>query len=119
MFTSTILVASIVTAASFSMISMSLMQSARAETFPGINGKIAFTSYRDGNQELYVMNADGTGQTNLSNNVDDSLPNWSPDGSKIAFFSLRDGNGEVYVMNANGKDQTNLSDNATIDFQPD
>ncbi|MGH3071729.1 MAG: hypothetical protein ACRDNB_05575, partial [Gaiellaceae bacterium] len=30
---------------------------------PGANGKIAFTSGRDGNDEVYVMNADGSGQT--------------------------------------------------------
>src|SRR6266511_1205796 len=34
--------------------------------FPGGNGKIAFASYRDGNYELYVMNADGSGQTRLT-----------------------------------------------------
>ncbi|WP_203884821.1 hypothetical protein, partial [Planotetraspora kaengkrachanensis] len=34
---------------------------------PGGNGKIAFTSVRDGNDEIYVMNADGSGQTNLTN----------------------------------------------------
>ncbi len=37
--------------------------------FPGVNGKIAFTSDRDGDKEIYVMNSDGTNQTNLSNNV--------------------------------------------------
>ena len=35
---------------------------------PKINGKIAFQSDRDGNFEIYVMNADGSGQMNLSNN---------------------------------------------------
>ena len=49
------------------------------------------------------MNADGTGQTNLTNNVAvDSWPAWSPDGTKIAFTSQRDGNGEIYSMNADG-----------------
>ena len=38
-------------------------------TFPGANAKIAFASDRDGNFEIYVMNADGTGQTNLTNNA--------------------------------------------------
>ena len=36
--------------------------------FPGANGKIAFTSTRDGNLEIYVMNADGTDQVNRTNN---------------------------------------------------
>ena len=39
--------------------------------FPGANGKIAFLSGRDGNGEIYVMNADGSGQTNLTRNAAD------------------------------------------------
>jgi hypothetical protein len=33
-----------------------------------IEDKIAFTSYRDGNRDVYIMNADGSGQVNLTNN---------------------------------------------------
>src|SRR5216117_1165506 len=45
------------------------------------NGKIAFTSDRDGNPEIYVMNADGTEQVRLTNNPGlDDFPTWSPDG---------------------------------------
>jgi Tol biopolymer transport system component len=52
------------------------------------------------------MNADGSGQTQLTDaSADDSNPDWSPDGRKIAF----DRNGDVYVMNANGSAQTNLT----------
>src|SRR2546422_3511079 len=43
--------------------------------------KLAFLSSRDGNYEVYVMNADGSAQTNLTNNAaDDYAPAWSPDG---------------------------------------
>jgi hypothetical protein len=52
----------------------------------GDGGLIAFVSDRDGNHEVYAMNANGTGQTNLTNNPGvDSGPSWSPDGRKIAF----------------------------------
>jgi TolB protein len=83
--------------------------------------KIAFTSYRDGNFDIYVMNADGSGQTNISNNpVDDFGPDWSPDGTKIAFTSYRDGNFDIYVMNsADGSNQTRLSNDDADDFGPD
>src|SRR5688500_19692860 len=70
--------------------------------------KIAFTSTRDGNVEVYVMNAeDGSEQTNISNNPDDIDfdPSWSPDDEKIAFTSSKDGNHTdeaIYTMNANG-----------------
>ena len=49
--------------------------------FPGQNGKIAFVSDRDGNHEIYVMNADGSGATRLTNNAaseSDSSPDWQP-----------------------------------------
>ncbi len=87
--------------------------------FPGVNGKIAFTSDRDGNTEIYVMNADGTGVTRLTNNaLADDEPAWSPDGTRIAFRSQRDGNTEIYAMNADGTGQTNLTNNAAEDWSP-
>jgi len=71
---------------------------------------IAFVSYRDGNAEIYVMNADGSSQMNLTGNTArDHAPAWSPDGRHIAFVSDRDGNGEIYVMNVDGSDVIRLS----------
>lgn len=82
-------------------------------------GKIAFTSQRSGDFEIYVMNEDGSNQTNLTNNpASDASPAFSPDGSRIAFSSNRDGNGEIYVMNADGSNQINLSNNPANDSSP-
>ena len=82
-------------------------------------GKIAFTSNRDGNWEVYVMNTDGTNQVNLTNNAArDFEPSFSRDGSKITFISTRDGNREVYVMNADGTNQVRLTNNSALDFGP-
>ena len=81
--------------------------------------RIAFNSERDGNMDVYVMNADGSGQTRLTDNPAlDAFPSWSPDSSRIAFVSERDGNFEVYVMNADGSSQTRLTDNPGEDFLP-
>ena len=50
-----------------------------AATPPATTYKIAFISHRDGNDEIYVMNADGSGLTNLTNNrANDGAPSWSP-----------------------------------------
>src|SRR5215212_6011065 len=89
-------------------------------TVPGEDGtKLAFTSDRDLNREIYVMNAqDGSNQTRLTDSADsDEFPSWSPDGTKLAFTSNRDGNWEIYVMNAqDGSNQTNLTMNPAFDF---
>jgi Tol biopolymer transport system component len=88
-----------------------LNQSAYGGTFPGPNGLIAFSSYRDGNFDIYVMNAaDGSGQTRLppSTTTANFSPSWSPDGEKIAFVGKTDNlPEEIYVMNADdGSGQT-------------
>ena len=61
--------------------------------------RIAFTSNRDGNYEIYVMNADGSGQRNLTQHrAQDNYAAWSPDSKRIAFISNRGGGYDVYVM---------------------
>jgi Tol biopolymer transport system component len=80
------------------------------------NGKIAFTSDRDGNREIYVMNADGTDQRRLTNNpgVDD-YPAWSPDGKRIAFLSQdQTGGYSIKLMNADGTGSSSLT-TTTVD----
>ena len=91
-----------------------------------LTGRIAFVSYRDGNAEIYVMNADGSGQTRISyGSTEVGQPAWSPDGRRIAFTSDRDGNLDIYVMNAvppeggTGRSGwTRLTDNPARDMRP-
>ena len=73
--------------------------------------QIAFSSNRDGNLEIYAINADGGNQQRLTNSGDVRIhnwnPAWSPDGARIAFTSNRDGGMEIFVMNADGGQQQN------------
>ena len=93
----------------------------RVSPFVVLSGgdRIAFSSDRDGDDEIYTMNPDGTGLTRVTNVVGSDLqPAWSPDGSRIAFTSLRDGNTEIYVMNSDGSGETRLTINAFEDGSP-
>ena len=83
--------------------------------------RIVFTSTRDRNLEIYVMDADGGNQENLSNHpVDDLDPDWSPDGTKIAFVSSRKGGVyQIYVMDADGKNPIRLTDGPRKKQYPD
>ncbi|MBE2200249.1 MAG: PD40 domain-containing protein [Anaerolinea sp.] len=81
--------------------------------------RVVFSSNRDGDYEIFVMNADGSGLQQLTHNgANDVNPVWSPDGSQIAFQSYRDGQAEVYVMDANGSNQQRLTAHGNYDGEP-
>ena len=81
--------------------------------------QIAFYSFRDGNREIYTMDADGSNQTRITNHTAwDYSPTWSPDGSQLSFVSMRDGNEEIYRMNANGSSLIRLTNHSSSDGLP-
>jgi Tol biopolymer transport system component len=72
--------------------------------------KIAFVSERDGNPEIYLMDADGSNQARITSTADNEFrPSLSPDGTKLAFSSSRDGHDEIYVMNLDGTNPVRVS----------
>ncbi len=83
--------------------------------------KIAFTSTRDTNAQIYVMDPNGANVVRLTHDAGaDAQAAWSPDGTKIAFATDQgDGNAEIYVLNsADGTGVVNLTNDPSIDLTP-
>jgi Tol biopolymer transport system component len=80
------------------------------------NNLIAFSSTRDGNLELYILQPDGTVQTRLTfNPAQDSEPVLSPDGTRVAFVSNRSGYPNIWVMKTAPENSSNVPKNLTND----
>jgi TolB protein len=81
--------------------------------FPGANGKLVYFSQHAGEDEIWVMNADGTDAQNLTRHsgrkVTDLDPSWSPDGHRIVFASDRSGSMQIWTMNADGSEPQQLT----------
>ncbi|WP_341716240.1 VWA domain-containing protein [Micromonospora sp. FIMYZ51] len=82
--------------------------------------RVAFTSDRAGNADIWVIGTDGSGLRRLTDHpAEDSWPTWSPDGTRVAFASTRaDLAGDLWVMSATGGGQTRLTDGPAADGQP-
>jgi hypothetical protein len=76
--------------------------------------KIAFGTVRSGDFEVFGMNDDGTGLTNISNSpgTADRDPSWSPDGTKLAFESTNGFSTEVWRMNSDGSSKEQLTNSS-------
>ncbi|MEZ4668694.1 MAG: SUMF1/EgtB/PvdO family nonheme iron enzyme [Anaerolineae bacterium] len=86
----------------------------------GGSGQILFASERDGDQEIYVVDVDGSNLRMLTNNTStDTDPSWSPDGKQIAFASDRtDGTSQIYVMDADGSNIRQITSGESVATSP-
>lgn len=81
--------------------------------------RIAFTSTRHGNQELYVASRDGKDVIRLTSDPAlDAHPSWSPDGERIAFATNRWGDLELATIKPDGTDLTRLTESPGLDDYP-
>jgi TolB protein len=80
--------------------------------------RIAFQSDRDGQLELYVMDADGSNPTRLTTTPDQALfvgaPSWAPDGIRIAYENA----GRIRIANADGSGEIILPAVGSADISP-
>ena len=81
--------------------------------------RLIFHSDRTGHQEVFVMNADGSGQTQLTNAGDNWGGSWSSHNDTIAFASARSGRLQIYTMNSDGTDQRRLMTSTGDDWLPE
>jgi hypothetical protein len=83
--------------------------------------QIVFVSNDTGNDEIWVINRDGSDAHQLTRddyNWWDKHPSWSPDGSQIVFWSNRTGNWQIWVMDVNGDNLYSLSRTGFNDWDP-
>ena len=82
--------------------------------------RLAFTSDRDGDREIYVIDVNGSNSVRLTNSPasDDYRPAWAPDGGRIAFVSTRFGAADIFVMNADGSNVVRLTSHLASDRDP-
>ena len=74
--------------------------------------RISFSSNEGGTFNVYVMRADGSHLTKLTNTGANVWTSWSPDSKRIAFTSKRGNDTDIYVMNADGSNEIQLTHNA-------
>ena len=80
---------------------------------------IAFSSNRDGDYDIYIMDIKGKNLQNLTNSpTHEFKPAFSPDGQRMAYVSNRDGNEDIYVMNLNTKVSYRLTNHPGHDDNP-
>ena len=93
--------------------------SASDPAFSSDGSRIAYVSQRDGNAEIYVMNADGTGATRVTNDLQaDGRPSFTPDGQALVFHSARTaGKQQIWAVNVDGTGLVQLTRDS-INFAP-
>jgi Tol biopolymer transport system component len=82
--------------------------------------QVAFVSQRGGLGQVWVMNADGSEQRQLTTDpANKDVPvDWSPDGTTIVYMSEGTGSGDIYIMNADGSNSVRLTDDPLPDLAP-
>ncbi len=85
----------------------------------GPDGTMAYSVRIKGDQDIWTIRADGTGNRQLTFNTKANFfPSFSPDGKYIVFVSRRSGNLDVWRMDPDGSNARQLTDDAGLDRDP-
>jgi Tol biopolymer transport system component len=92
----------------------------REPTWAPAGDRLAFTSLREGNAEVYTVDSDGGNLLNVSRSRGyDAEPDWSPDGTRLAFASSRGGKAQIHSVGADGREVRLLGGGADQANHPD
>jgi len=92
---------------------------ANEPAFSPDGSRLAYVSTRDGQPEIYVMDADGSNTARLTNSpAPDSDPSFTADGQAVVFHSLRTGHRQVFVQSITGSDAIQLTQEPADNSQP-
>ncbi|WP_165821307.1 Ig-like domain-containing protein [Nocardioides gansuensis] len=96
-----------------------LRQNSSAPSWSPDRTQIAFTSTRDGNSDVWVVNVVTGATSNVTRDTRMNLfPAWSPDGQRIAYASNRDGDHEIWTIRPDGTSAQQVTRNTTDDTMP-
>ena len=89
------------------LLALIVMSDSTAQRF---EPRIVFASNRDGDWDIYSMDANGDNLLQLTNHpASDEYPGCPPDGRRIAFVSERGVTLDLYVMDSNGMNSVKLT----------
>src|SRR5918999_1641215 len=105
-------------------VALSALSEKADATFPGKNGRIAYSGYDGNDYEIYTINSRGGAKRKVTNNNrDDYSPSYSPRGKRIAYVKSDGNDTEIYTIKVGGRTETKLTQNnadeAAPTFSPD
>ncbi len=100
-------------------VALSTVSQKAEATFPGKNGRIAYSGYDGNDYEIYTINSRGGDKFQLTNNNrDDYSPSYSPSGKRIAYVEFDRNDAEIYTIKVGGRGKTKLTHNNVEEAAP-
>jgi WD40-like Beta Propeller Repeat len=101
-------------------VALSAVSEKAEATFPGKNGRIAYSGYDGNDYEIYTINSRGGAKRKVTNNNrDDYSPSYSPGAKRIAYVKVDGNDTEIYTIRVGGRSETKLTQNNADEFTPD